>query len=296
MIVKIPPIKIQGIKTKLIPFIKVHLPKSNHGRWIEPFMGSGIVGFNLAGREAVFADINPYIVDFYKKIQSGDISSRIVKEFLLEQSPLLREGGIDYYYEVRDRFNSSHNPLDLLFLNRSCFNGLMRFNRKGKYNVPFGHKPERFAKAYITKICNQILFVENKIHASNWVFLCQSFEETISNVQCGDFVYCDPPYIGRHVDYYDGWDSGNETNLSSLLNASGCNYMVSTWHHNQYRNNDFIDSVWSKCKIITKEHYYHVGAKEDNRNPVVEALLLNYEPVIDSRVELIENQLQFTLL
>jgi DNA adenine methylase len=59
----------------------------------------------------------------------------------------LKKGGQDYYLEVRKRFNEFGNPLDFLFLNRSCFNGIMRFNSKGGYNVPFGHKPERFAQA-----------------------------------------------------------------------------------------------------------------------------------------------------
>lgn len=60
----------------------------------------------------------------------------------------------DYYYEVRDRFNESHDPYDFLFLNRSCFNGLMRFNRQHRYNVPYGHNDNRFSKAYVTKIVN----------------------------------------------------------------------------------------------------------------------------------------------
>ena len=52
--------------------------------------------------------------------------------------------------------------------------------------------------------------------------------------------------------------------------------MLSTWHHNDYRSNEYIEQVWHDCQIITREHFYHVGAKEKNRNPVVEALLTNY--------------------
>ncbi len=276
MKVKIPPIKIQGIKIKLVPFIKEHLPADIPGRWIEPFMGSGVVGFNLAGRDAIFSDVNPYIIDFYRGIQTGAISAPVVRAYLLKQAPLLREGGIDFYYEVRARFNAEHNPLDFLFLNRSCFNGLMRFNRNGLYNVPYGHKPERFAQAYITKVVNQTLFVESKIKASHWTFLCQSFEDTIAMANFGDFIYCDPPYIGRHVDYFDSWDEEKEQTLSRVLRDAPCPFMVSTWHHNQYRANEFIASLWTDSNLITREHFYHVGAREMNRVPMVEALMTNY--------------------
>lgn len=91
-----------------------------------------------------------------------------------------------------------------------------------------------------------------------------------------DFVYCDPPYIGRHVDYYDSWDEKSELALHQALVGSKAKFMLSTWDHNDYRENEYIKSVWYDCRKITREHYYHVGAKEKNRNPVIEALLTNY--------------------
>ena len=72
----VPPIKIQGIKTKLVPFIKKNVVLHYDTLWIEPFMGSGVVGFNIAPERAIFADINPYIVDFYNQIKFGKIDSR----------------------------------------------------------------------------------------------------------------------------------------------------------------------------------------------------------------------------
>ena len=65
-------------------------------------------------------------------------------------------------------YNTEKSPLDFLFLNRACFNGLIRFNRKGEFNVPFGHKPERFSKAYITKIVNQVEWVAKLASLSDW--------------------------------------------------------------------------------------------------------------------------------
>ena len=71
----VPPIKIQGIKTKIVPIIQKNVSLSADSVWIEPFMGSGVVGFNIAAKEAIFADTNPYIIDFYNRIKAGDITS-----------------------------------------------------------------------------------------------------------------------------------------------------------------------------------------------------------------------------
>ena len=172
----VPPIKIQGIKTKIVPFIKENLLLAQDSMWIEPFMGSGVVGFNVAPKNAVFADINPHIIEFYNQIKSGQITSYIIRQFLEEEgSKLAQKDGL-YYYEVRERFNQNHNPLDFLFLNRSCFNGMIRFNKKLAFNVPYGHKPQRFSKAYITKITNQVTHIEELFRYNIWSFICQSFE------------------------------------------------------------------------------------------------------------------------
>lgn len=273
----VPPLKIQGIKTKLVPLIKNNIPSfGEKSVWIEPFMGSGVVGFNVEPEYAIFSDTNPHIINFYNGVKNGDISSCSVRSFLEYEGKKLEAGDSKYYYEVRDRFNREHSPLDFLFLNRSCFNGMMRFNKNYDFNVPYGHKPQRFSKAYITKIVNQVSHVEELIKTHDWVFICQSFEKTISEANNKSFIYCDPPYIGRHVDYYDSWDDELEAKLHDVLVKSGSKFMVSTWHHNDYRTNEYIDKVWKECNIVTQEHFYHVGAKEKNRNPIVEALLTNY--------------------
>lgn len=272
----IPPIKIQGIKTKLIPMIKKNVLLSEKTVWIEPFVGSGVVGFNVAPPNAVFADINPHIIEFYNQIKEGEITSYRVREFLEKEGEILSKNDSAYYYEVRDRFNQKHNPLDFLFLNRSCFNGMIRFNKDFKFNVPYGHKPQRFSKAYITKIVNQVAHVEDLLKRNNWKFLCQSFEQTIKLANDKSFIYCDPPYIGRHVDYYDSWNEESEITLCQELLASKAEFMLSTWDHNDYRKNEYIDKVWSFCNKVTQEHFYHVGAKKINRNSMIEALLMNY--------------------
>lgn len=265
--VYVPPLKIQGIKTKLVPLIQQTAPLSRDTVWIEPFMGSGVVGFNVAPPKAVFSDTNPHIIQFYRQIQSKKITAQIVREFLEQEGAGLSAGDGDYYYMVRERFNKTHEPLDFLFLNRSCFNGMMRFNQNYDFNVPYGHKPQRFSKAYISKIANQIAHIERKLEESDWTFVCCPFAEAIAMAGEQSFIYCDPPYIGRHVDYYDSWDEASELALCEALRSSRVDFMLSTWDHNAYRENAYIAQVWDFCRKITREHFYHVGGREENRRP-----------------------------
>ena len=241
-------------------------------------MGSGVVGFNIIPRNAIFADSNPHLINFYNAIANGKIDGLKVRKFLEQQGEILSRCGQDYYYEVRERFNKTHEPLDFLFLNRCCFNGMIRFNRKGDFNVPFGHKPQRFSKGYITKIVNQVDYVYVMSRHSNWLFICQDYRETLKEISEDDFVYCDPPYVGRHVDYFDSWDEENEQYLFETLSQSPCKFILSTWHSNQYRENVFLKTLWSEFHMLTKEHFYYVGAKEENRKPMLEALVMNYTP------------------
>lgn len=276
MKVIIPPIKSQGIKTKLVPWIHGIIPPDFDGVWIEPFMGTGAVAFNLAPKRAFLCDTNPHLVNFYGAIQSGKITPGLVKEFLIEEGSHLLSRGQEHYYFIRDRFNKLHEPLDFLFLNRAGFNGMIRFNKKGGFNIPFCRKPNRFAQAYVTKIVNQVASISALLKTKDFTFKHQSFEGTISYATENDLIYCDPPYIDRHVDYYNGWNDNHERGLFDALSKSPSRFILSTWHHNDYRANDYIASLWNRFNVLTKEHFYHVGGSEDNRNPVIEALVTNY--------------------
>lgn len=293
-VTKVPPIKSQGIKTKLVPWIKSILPSDFRGKWIEPFMGTGVVAFNVAPPSALLCDTNPHLINFYSQIATKQITPSIAKAYLVKEGDLLLSKGEDHYYYIRDRFNDGHAPLDFLFLNRAGFNGMIRFNRKGGFNIPFCRKPARFAQAYVTKIVNQIAWVSAVIETGDYTFACQDFQQTLNAASDGDIVYCDPPYIGRHVDYFNSWDAGCEQRLFDRLDSVPCKFILSTWHHNDYRSNEFIDSLWSKYSILTKEHFYHVGASEDNRNPMVEALITSF--VAQSRLTAVPQVDQLTLL
>jgi DNA adenine methylase len=272
----VPPLKCQGIKTKLVPWIQDSVRLTSDTLWHEPFMGSGVVGFNLRPRRAIFSDTNPHIIRFYQALQERTITPRIAQQFLEEEGARLAEHGQAHYYAVRERFNTTANPLDFLFLNRSCFNGVMRFNRKGAYNVPFGHKPERFAKAYITKIVNQIDYVAKCCAEYDWRFVCQDFRGALQAADSPEIlIYCDPPYIGRHTDYYDSWSEADEHDLFTHLCSTPASFLLSTWQSTKWRTNTALEKYAERFTIVLREHFYHVGASEDNRNAVVEALVGN---------------------
>ena len=281
--IKVPPIKTQGIKTKLTPWIGSILPPKLSGKWIEPFMGSGVVAFNLANKKAILSDTNIHLINFYEGIKSKEINSVIAKSFLEKEGLKLSEQGEKHFYYIRDRFNESKDPLDFLFLNRSCFNGMIRFNNKGKFNVPFCKKPNRFAKAYITKIVNQVSYVEKLIIAKDFKFKNQSFEKAIADARKEDFIYCDPPYIARHNDYFNSWDEAEEETLFNLLKKVKCKFILSTWHYNKYRKNEYIERFWNIFNLVEKEHFYHVGAKQSNRNSMVELLVTNF-PIVENKI------------
>jgi DNA adenine methylase len=262
----------------LVDWIKAVVIWDGQGRWIEPFVGSGVVGFNLLPKQAIFSDNNPHIIRFYEAINQGEITPVCARQFLETEGMKLAQGGADYYYEVRQRFNQNHAPLDFLFINRACFNGVIRFNRKGGFNVPFGHKPKRFSPAYITKIVNQIAFVADCVRQYDWTFIHQDFHAALAAATEQDIIYCDPPYIGRHVDYFNSWDETQELALFDSLKNSPARFILSTWYKNQHRENPYIDSLWARFYMLTREHFYHVGAQEANRKPMLEALILSYKP------------------
>lgn len=281
MRVIIPPIKSQGIKTKLVPWIMELAPKVT-GKWIEPFLGTGVVAFNSGYKEAILNDTNPHIINFYKGIQQKVITAPLMKQYLEQEGAILSKAdnnGYEHYLKIRSRFNSGEfSPYDFIFLSRAGFNGMMRFGSKGNWNIPFCKKPDRFAQAYITKITNQVSNVSQIIQTEpNWTFFNKSFADIIPLATENDIIYCDPPYHGRHVDYYNGWKEQDEAQLFDLLSKTKAKFILSTWHHNDWRKNDMIEKFWHKFNVVTKDHFYHNGGSIENRKTIVEALVCNFD-------------------
>jgi DNA adenine methylase len=244
------------------------------GRWIEPFLGSGVVLFNIDPRRALVSDTNEHIIRLYESVQAGRIRSRDVRQFLSDEGALLRTRGEAHYYAIRDRFNKSADALDFLFLNRSCFNGLIRFNRKREFNVPFCRKNDRFREAYITKITNQVAWLEALLPNRDWVFTASGWQSTLECAREADFVYVDPPYVGRHTDYFDSWDSDKADALAHHLKSMKAGFAYSMWLKNRFRENEHIARHFDGYPMVLHSHFYHVGATEEWRNEMIEAVVI----------------------
>lgn len=155
-------------------------------RYVEPFLGSGAMFFALRPIEALLSDLNPDLINCYRVIR--DAPEEIVRR-LTEYQHL---HGKEYYYETR-----SARPADpveqaarFIYLNRTCWNGLYRVNRKNEFNVPIGTK---------TRV---VLPSDNFLQVSRLLsgvdVLQQDFEVTLDNSHAGDFVFVDPPYTVKH--------------------------------------------------------------------------------------------------
>ena len=270
----VPPIKCQGIKTKLVPFIIDNVKRNSSGRWIEPFVGTGVVAFNVLPDRALLNDKNKYIISFYKKLQNKEITSYSVREFLEYHGSMLEQKGGEYYLEMREKFNNNGDPLYFLFLNRSAFNGMIRFNRKGQFNVPFCQKPNRFSKAYITKICNQVNNVADIIKNRDWEFTNLPWQSAFNNAKEEDCIYLDPPYIGRDTSYVGEWFEEEAIELSDYAHRTPANVCLSMWKENEFRKNNHLYDYWNDFTWYEQNHFYHIGAKESNRHPMIEVLAI----------------------
>jgi len=275
--VVIPPIKSQGIKTKLVKFILSNISWNGRGRWIEPFLGSGVVLFNVQPKRALVNDINPHIIRLYQMLYDGDLLPEEVRAYLLSEGKKLSSYGEEYYYLVRERFNKTGDPLDFIFLNRACFNGLIRFNNKGEFNVPFCRNTNRFRQAYVSKIVNQISQIQQIMQDKEWEFRVGDWKECVENVEADDFVYLDPPYAGRHTDYYQKWTENDTVELYKIIRQLSSGFALSTWKEDRYRKNKHIDLYLHGFTKREFNHFYHIGSKREFRGSIIELLVIKPE-------------------
>ena len=274
----IPPIKIQGKKTKIVPKIMEIADGllSEHPEidtWVEPFLGSGVVAFNCPGRikKVIVNDINPHIIKFYKGIADGTITpDRIRGVFDIHNQNLLKDG-YDYYNRIKDRFNRSFDTMDFLFLTRTGFNGVMRFNNSGKWNVPFCKLNNRLSKNVIDDLASSVDELSRLFKSKEFIFYNKSFEEVIESAPENSIFYCDPPYYGLQVQYFKGWGKEDEIRLNEMLKDKM--FIYSTWLEDGIRENPMIDEYWGEYEIEGKKHKYNVAEKAEKRNQVTEGLI-----------------------
>ena len=199
-----PPLKWAGGKRWLVPHLEDLYRPHRHRRLVEPFVGGLAVSLGLMPEKALLNDINPHLINFYLWLKRGLCPG-------LEMRP-----DRELYYAYGDRVNrliaegkgDTQEAAELFYyLNRTGYNGLCRFNRKGEFNVPFGkHKTVVYAQG----------FADYAEALRNWEFTCLDFRRL--NVLPGDFVYADPPYDVDFVDYSSGgfsWD--DQVALAEML-------------------------------------------------------------------------------
>ena len=274
----IPPIKIQGKKTKIVPKIMeiadgILNDHPEIDTWVEPFLGSGVVAFNCPGRikKVIVNDINPHIIKFYKGVADGIITPDKIREVFDIHNQNLLKDGYDYYNQIKDRFNQSFDTMDFLFLTRTGFNGVMRFNNSGKWNVPFCKLNNRLSKNVIEDLASSVDELSRLFKSKDFTFCNQSFEEVIATAPENSIFYCDPPYYGLQVQYFKGWGKEDEIRLNEMLKDKV--FIYSTWLEDGIRENMMINEYWGEYEIEGKKHKYNVAEKSEKRNQVTEGLI-----------------------
>ncbi len=186
-----PFLKWAGGKTQLLPELTKYIP-SEYGKYIEPFIGGGAFYFHLNPRDAVIADLNYELVLTYTTIKNSveDVIS-LLKTFKNEE---------EFYYKMRanspEKLSDIERAARLLYLNKTCFNGLYRVNKKGQFNVPYGKRSGNFFDSEVLRDASEFL--------QNTTIECADYSETLKkHAQNGDFVFLDPPYypVGKYGDF-----------------------------------------------------------------------------------------------
>ena len=274
----IPPIKIQGKKTKIVPKIMeiadgILNDHPEIDTWVEPFLGSGVVAFNCPGKikKVIVNDINPHIIKFYKGVADGVITSDKIREVFDIHSQNLLKDGYNYYNQIKDRFNQTFDTMDFLFLTRTGFNGVMRFNNSGKWNVPFCKLNNRLSKNVIEDLANSVDELSRLFKSKDFTFYNKSFEDVIESAPENSIFYCDPPYYGLQVQYFKGWGKEDEIRLNEMLKDKV--FIYSTWLEDGIRENMMINEYWGEYEIEGKKHKYNVAEKAEKRNQVTEGLI-----------------------
>lgn len=215
-----PILKWAGGKRQILHEIRSCFPRSGYEAYHEPFFGGGAVFFELSPDNGTINDINPRLVNFYKQVR--DNPEGLIKQCRNYQGRNTEEE----YYKFRDRFNKLRehgvlsNPLEeaalLLYLNRTCYNGLYRENSSGEFNVPFGDQPEDVdvvREKRIKEVSNSLQGTE--IYKKN-------FSYVENEAESGDLVYFDPPYkpvskTANFAEYTaDGFDHDDQKELRNV--------------------------------------------------------------------------------
>lgn len=273
-----PVVKWVGGKRQLLPEIKKYSPKK-FNTYFEPFVGGGAVLFELQPNQAIVNDINKELINLYSVIQNN-VDELI--ETLSDKNEYSNTA--ECYYRIRelDREPKKYNKLTgiqraarILYLNKTCYNGLYRVNSMGEFNSPFGSYKN-------PNIVNEITLkaVSKYFNESNIKFLNGDFEKVLKTAKKGDFVYLDPPYapISKTSNFTGYNESGFGENeqirlkkICDSLNNKSVKFLLSN------SDCEFIRELYKGYKIVTIKAKRVINSNGNNRGAVSEVLIRNYE-------------------
>ena len=181
-----PFLKWAGGKRWLISRILNQLPSIN--KYYEPFLGSGALFFALQARSARLSDCNSELINCYRCVRDHCASIiKILNRLRVDESA---------YYQIRKRYEKAdkiRRAAYFIYLNKTCWNGLYRVNKQGRFNVPVGHLSR------IKELYNPEALIAASRLLQSAHLQCSDFERAVQNAQSGDLVYFDPPYITTHL-------------------------------------------------------------------------------------------------
>ena len=214
-----PFLKWVGGKGKLRHALAAALPSGVElMRHVEPFVGGGALFFSRAPERALLCDINADLIDTYQAVRNE------VGLVLVHLTKLAQKHGPEHYYKVRERYNrrrersQAERAAHFIYLNKTCFNGLYRVNRRGEFNVPMG----RYAKP---NIADAKTLYEASAGLAQADLRCAPFEALVAEARPGDFIYFDPPYepVSRTANFtsyaQSGFSADDQARLRDVFRA-----------------------------------------------------------------------------
>lgn len=266
-----PVIKWSGSKRSIAPIASTLLPPAK--RYIEPFVGGGSMLPFRTSRTAVAGDEIVELIDLWMMIR--DNPELTAKEYQARWNRMQQEG-YTAYYVIRDSFNSTRNPHDLLFLSRTCVNGLIRFNKNREFNNSLHHMRPGIAPERLRKIIFQWSRAVQGVQ-----FVAADYRETLAYVQRGDVVFLDPPYAGTKGRYIPQEFKFNEFyNELRRLNMIGAKWILTLDGTAGSRTYDAIISpdIYNVRLAIPTGNSPFTKLMRTGVDPVRESMYLNFEP------------------
>jgi len=273
-----PFVKWAGGKRQLIPILSQHIPKK-FDSYFEPFLGGGAVLFHLISENPktryFVSDLNSNLILSYVTIR--DRVEELISALEIHSENYFKNPK-EYYYQIRE--SNPKNQIDkvsrLIFLNRTCFNGLYRVNSKGKFNVPLG----KYTNPNIVNREN-LLTVSHALQSSHISIKCQDFTKTLEDAQKNDCVYLDPPYqpvsqtsnfTGYTNDSF-GYEDQERLFLEfQRLDSKGCKVMLSNSKSDEVL--DLFEDYSDKTIEISANRFINSDSKK--RTGHSELLIKNY--------------------